>query len=567
MCGICGGNDLHRNYESGINAISHRGPDGMRLETYPLGISMGFCRLAIIDLSEKAMQPMSSKDGRIHLVFNGEIYGYRDIINRYIKNTSYNLMTSSDTEVILALYEIYGEKFIGYIDGMFSIVIYDERKQKLLLYRDRVGIKPLYYYLSGDSLLFASELKSIKAMLKNNEIVIDNSAVYDFFSYGYIPEPKTLYKNVYKLEPAHCLRYDICRNKVERIYSYWELNVNDKKIGRRNLQEIEEQYRFLVQKSVREQLVSDVPVCVFFSGGVDSGILAYETKKVNAEVETYSIGFADKRYSEEKFIVEFAKEVGIKNNIDILEDEIIGDVYYKSYRDWFDEPFDDLTAIPTYLLSSVAAKNVKVALSGDGNDELFGGYCSHQAYYLWVKGGIRNRLDFCFRHPKCENFNGKYLDAGMMYYAELYGCIPDCYRKIKKRRMGLSEDYDEYWFYRKHWRTDLPPYTRVRYADFMTYLPGDILTKTDRSSMAVSLEVRVPFLSRDLVEFSFSLAEEECNRHGEMKGIVKGSYSTLLSDTLLHRKKHGFTVPHESIKATRNSGKNKRWCLYDDLWG
>lgn len=564
MCGICGGNSQNRDYERAISLIRYRGPDGSKVCHFS-EITLCFCRLSIIDLSDTAMQPMSSADGKVHIVFNGEIYGYKKLREKLRKEKKYIFCTKSDTEVILAMYLSYGENFINQVDGMFAIAIYDERKGKLYMYRDRAGIKPLYYYWANGHFLFASELKAIKSMLDSDEIRIDKSALYDFFSYGYVPEPKTIYKNIYKLKPANCMVYNVQEKRIEKYYEYWELKVNMNKRSGRKREDIQEEYHYLVNKSVREQLISDVPVGIFFSGGVDSSIIAWEAMKFHANIESYSIGFEAKSYSEAPYIEKFAKEIGIVNHLDILEKQDINEELYGAYQEWFDEPYDDLTALPTYLLSKHAVREVKVALSGDGNDELFGGYVGQQRYYEWEQMGIGNRFKYGIEKSVTRD-EIKDLMSGLLFYAASYGCVPDRYRKMTKKRLGLPEDYDEYWFFREAWNSELPPYTRVRYADFKTYLLGDILPKTDRSGMAVSLEVRVPFLSRELIEFAFSIAAEDCNKLGEMKGMVKGAYRGRLPNELLERKKHGFTVPHRYIKATRIGGFERRYHLFLDFW-
>lgn len=564
MCGIVGGTERNRDYEKAVRLIGHRGPDGSKTLRVS-DVTLSFCRLSIIDLSDAAMQPMSSADGKVHIVFNGEIYGYKKLREKIQKEKKYIFRTKSDTEVILAMYLLYGEKFIEYIDGMFAIVLYDERKGRLYLYRDRAGIKPLYYYMAGGQLLFASELKAVKCMLRPDEIKTDKSALYDYFSYGYVPEPKSIYENIYKMKPASCIVYNVQTNKIEKYYEYWKLKVNTNKRSRRKQEDIWEEYRYLVNKSVREQLVSDVPAGIFFSGGVDSSIIAWEAMRCHSDIESYSIGFEEERFSEAPYIQKYAEQIGIVNHLDILGAGDLTCELYELYPKWFDEPYDDLTALPTYLLSNHAVKEVKVALSGDGNDELFGGYAEHAKYYEWEKKGIRNRFWYGIEN----NISGKEvkdLTSGLLYYASVYGCVPDRYRKIKKKRLGLSEDYDEYWFFREAWNPALPIYTRARYTDFKTYLLGDILPKTDRSSMAASLEVRVPFLSKELIEFAFSLAAEDCNMLGKMKGIVKEAYKERLPEELLERKKHGFTVPCGYVKAMRSRFGNRRYNVFRDFW-
>lgn len=564
MCGICGGNDWNRDYESALRLIGHRGPDGERVLRFS-GVTLGFCRLSIIDLSDTAMQPMSSVDKKVHIVFNGEIYGYRKIRERLQNEGKFFFMTKSDTEVVLAMYLLFGEGFINYIDGMFAIVIYDERKEKLFLYRDRAGIKPLYYYYFNKQFLFGSELKAIKGMLCAGEIRTDKSALYDYFSYGYVPDPKSIYQNVFKLKPANCLVYDLQKNKIEKYYEYWKLKINTNQKSGRRKEDVQEEYRYLVNKSVKEQLVSDVPVGVFFSGGVDSSIIAWEAMRCHPNTESYSIGFEAESFSEASYVKKYAKQIGIVNHIDILGEKDIKGELYGAYPGWFDEPFDDLTALSTYLLSIHVSEEVKVALSGDGNDELFGGYATHRRYYEWEQKGIRNRFHYGIE-KNISSDEMKDLMSGLLFYASLYGCVPDRYRKINKKWLGLPQDYDEYWFYRETWDTALPIYTRARYTDFKTYLVGDILSKTDRSGMAASLEVRVPFLSKELMEFAFSLAAEDSNELGKMKGMVKDAYRGRLSEELLERKKHGFTVPYEYVKATRNGGRNRRYNLFRDFW-
>lgn len=548
MCGILGGNDFSLDYKIGIQKIKHRGPDGLNVIEYK-DIVMAFARLAIIDLSKEAMQPMDSIDNNVHIIFNGEIYGYqkiKDSIKCY-----YEFKTNSDTEVILALYYLYGDNFIDKIDGMFAIAIYDERQHKLKLYRDRAGIKPLYYYNDGSRFLFSSELKAIQSILDKENLEIDNSALYDYLSYGYIPEPKSLYKKVHKLKPAMTLVYNLQSKEIESINRYWRLNINTNIGRRRSKEKLCEEFRDLVSQSIKEQMIADVPVGCFLSGGIDSSIVTYECMKFNRNIEAFSIGFEEKNYSELKYVEILTEQLGINSNTEVLNKDSVKGLYYK-IKEWYDEPFSDTSAFPTYLVSKKAAGNVTVVLTGDGGDELFGGYSRYKKFIDYSKNEKTHRFiklgKFLVSYGIIdEDLWSQEFKSSLEYYSELMGCKPDFMRLQRKKIFGLPNDYDEYWLIRKYYKNELPVLTRSRYLDFKTYLPGDILTKVDRTSMAVSLEARIPFLSRKLIEFAFSLSQEECNGNEGLKQIMKDAYDSLLPHEILYRGKKGFSIPPRYI--------------------
>ena len=272
MCGILGGSKKIWDYESGIKSISHRGPD-MRRVLREDRFSLAFARLSILDFSDAGMQPMTSMDGKVSIVYNGEIYGYVKLKARLEKK--YRFVSSSDTEVILSAYMEYGDAFIDHIDGIFAIAIYDRRNQTIRLFRDRVGVKPLYYFYDGRNFGFASELKAIEHMLDTEKLELDYTAIYDYLSFAYVPTPKTMYRNVRQLKPAHKLVYRIADQRISKQRKYWDFNVNDQ-IGRyRKDETLAEELRALVHKSVHEQMVADVPVGTFLSGGVDSSVVTY----------------------------------------------------------------------------------------------------------------------------------------------------------------------------------------------------------------------------------------------------------------------------------------------------
>ena len=296
MCGILGGNRHEWNYKAGIECMKHRGPDGIKccpLEDFTLA----FARLAIMDLSANAMQPMFSQDGKVGIVFNGEIYGFLEL-REELRKKGHIFKSTSDTEVILNAYLEWGEKFITKVDGMYGMAIWDKRDNTIKLFRDRIGIKPLYYFYNGRDFAFSSELKGITTLCDNINFEVDNTAIYDYLNYLYIPEPKTYYKNVYKLLPGHRLTFDIKSKKIVKNSSYWKLNVNPYQSRQKKQEDIIDELRILVRESVRKQMIADVPVGTFLSGGVDSSIITYESARISPQVETFSIGFDEQRFDE-----------------------------------------------------------------------------------------------------------------------------------------------------------------------------------------------------------------------------------------------------------------------------
>lgn len=523
MCGILGGNNRDWNYEQGIDSICHRGPDGKRVEYYG-DMTFAFCRLAIQDLSEKAMQPMNSLDGKVHIVYNGEIYGYQGLRDELANK--YPFRTCSDTEVILNAYLEYGEKFIDKIDGIFAMVIYDERIQKMYLYRDRIGVKSLYYYYDGTRFAFGSELKSLVNLLDDRTLTIDRLAIYDYLFYQYVPEPKSMYEKVYKLRPATKLIFDIQKQQIIGEEKYWNIKVNTSVGRKRKREDVSEELRELIRQTVREQLISDVPVGTFLSGGVDSSIVTYEASRVKPTMNAFSIGFKEGQYDESGRAAVFCQKKHIYLVQQILRNSDVKEIKNR-LPEWYDEPFGDTSAYPTYLVSKLARTKCAVVLTGDGGDELFGGYKRYRN--VQIKGDQLNRKDVYTQ------------------YAADASTVEDF--KIK---WGIPDAYNPYWHYDQYYEEEMPIITRMRYLDLMTYLPGDILTKVDRVSMAVSLEARVPFLARRIVEFAFSLSQEECLSGNELKGCLKDAYRGIVPDEILYGIKMGFSVPDNYLWRERH---------------
>lgn len=542
MCGILGGNNPQWNYEKGIECMKHRGPDGTRVIPRE-NFTLAFTRLAIMDLSIQGMQPMFSDDGQVGIVFNGEIYGYQKLRNRLIQK-EYVFHSTSDAEVVLNAYLEWGEKFITKVDGMYGMAIYDKRDGTIKLFRDRVGIKPLYYYYNGFEFGFSSELKGIVGMCNTVSFEIDNTAVYDYLHYLYIPEPKTYYKNVYKLLPGHRLVFDIKKRKIIKDSSYWKLKVNENQGSQRKQSDLIEELRYLVKESVKDQMVADVPVGTFLSGGVDSSIISYEGHQINPLIETFSMGFADSKYSELKYACELAKRHHICMNSKIFSRDVFQQCFHR-LQTWFDEPFADTSAFPTYIVSKLAKEKVSVVLTGDGGDEVFGGYRRYKV--IWQKekehGPDNLLVSAVYNRWKKNTIKDYFWLDDLSYLSKSYAWELKKNDKELRKQLGIHKGYDLLWFMKKNYFKDLPPFTRVQYMDFKTYLPGDILTKVDRTSMAVSLETRVPLLSKKLIEFAFSLSEEDRCPQGEEKGLFKKAYEKEIGKGILYRRKMGFAMP------------------------
>lgn len=563
MCGILGGNNRKWKYQTGINCMKHRGPDGIRIEVME-DVTFAFARLAIIDLSQNGMQPMFSFKKDVCIVFNGEIYKYKELRKKLEKK--YVFHSKTDTEVLMYSYLEYGDRFIDKIDGIFAIAIYDSRCKKIKLFRDRAGVKPLYYYVREKDFGFSSELKGIINMLGEDKLEVDKTAIYDYLTYTYIPAPKSVYKNVYKLEPAHYLIYDIEKRRIEKKAAYWKLRINTHEKGPYDPGETRYELRKRIAAAVQAQMVADVPIGTLLSGGVDSSVVTYECHKLNQNIQAFSMGFVDKTCDESKYARKLAKLWKL-NQCERIFDEEIYDSLLPKMREWFDEPYADISAFPTYSILQLAKeKGVTVVLTGDGGDEVFGGYDVVHAMYEKKGFNIRVLSDvyenIIRSHIKNNHriFSDKlFLDDIAFFSKKRYLALRD--EKIKyKKKLGIPDDYDDYWFIRKHYHAKLPPMTRAQIVDFHTFLPF-VLSKVDRTSMALSLEVRVPLLDREVIEYSFSLPQEARCPGRLQKELLKQTYPEIPND-IKYRDKQGFGMPYEYIS------KRKRPCeaFLNQLW-
>jgi len=560
MCGICGIFEPWR--ETAIDCavlkrmadtLRHRGPDDEGFYSGP-GIGLAHRRLSIIDL-EGGHQPLANEDESVWIAFNGEIYNFQELNRKYL-NTGHQFRTRSDTETIVHLYEEIGERCFAELRGMFAIALWDGRKKRLLLARDRIGKKPLFYSWDGRRLLFGSEIKSLMPG-GNFSPEIDLEALSDYFSYLYIPAPKTIYRNVRKLRAAHYLVVD--REGLREV-PYWDLSFGEPQ----RHSEAEWCARLLAEykNSVKVRLVSDVPLGAFLSGGVDSSSVVALMNEFQPPVTTCSIGFTEESYNEAAEAKEFAVSLQANHHEQIVTPKAIDIVEKLAWH--YDEPFADSSAVPTYYVSNIARQHVTVALSGDGGDENFAGY---RRYKFDVRENrVRSLLPYSFRrelfgplakyYPKADwaprIFRAKSTFQSLArsplegYFNTMSSCPPE----MKHMLLGADvlrklNGYDSIDVLRYHYdRADTTdPLSRIQYVDIKTYLVDDILVKVDRASMANSLEVRCPLLDHQLMELIAQIPSDLKLRRGIGKYIFKKSLQPVLPESILTRRKWGFGMP------------------------
>lgn len=560
MCGICGifepdGENIIRKstLKAMADTIRHRGPDDDGFYCCgPLGLA--FRRLSIIDV-EGGHQPLANEDDTVWIVFNGEIYNFQELKDRYLSH-GHTFKTRSDTETIVHLYEELGEACFAEMRGMFGLALWDSRRKRLILARDRLGKKPLFYSWDGRRLVFASE---IKAMWPAGGISseMDTQALSDYFSFLYVPAPKTIYRNIRKLRPAHYLVVD--RSGIREV-PYWDLQFKQT----RQLSESQWCEAFLdeYRTAVKSRLVSDVPLGAFLSGGVDSSSVVALMNEFQPPVTTCSIGFSESSYDEAKDAKAFATSIGANHFEQIVQPHAIELVSKLAWH--YDEPFADSSAIPTYYVSNVARQHVTVVLSGDGGDENFAGYRRYKLT-MWEDrvrgyfpesmrrsvfgplGQIYPKLGWAPRVFRAKNTLQSLSRSAIDGYFYGISCCPP-----PLKRQLLSADfqkqlggYDSADVLRYHYdRADSPDLlSRIQYVDMKTYLVDDILTKVDRASMANSLEVRCPLLDHKLMELIAQIPSSLKLHQGQGKYILKKALEPVLPAEILNRKKKGFAVP------------------------
>ncbi len=503
---------------------------------------------------------MGNEDGSVQAVFNGEIYNFLEL-REALKTKGHVFRTRSDTESIIHGYEEWGESVVDRLRGMFAFAIWDACRQKLLIVRDRIGKKPLYYHLDKGRIIFASELK---ALLTDPNIPrdMDLAALDCYLSFGYIPSPLSILKSVRKLPPAHLA---VSKGNCFSLRQYWHLDM-EHSISVAHEEEILDELRSLLDQAVRLRLISDVPLGAFLSGGIDSSAVVASMARLKGDgsVKTASIGFSDKKFDE----LEYAQIVANLYHTDHTEFvvnphalEVIDDIVWH-----LDEPFADSSAIPTYYVSKMARQKVKVALSGDGGDETFAGYA--QRYYMnRIEDTIRRKIPQLIRKDLLGPISALYPRADFLprplrlkgFLSNLSRSLEEAYSRdmsfyfLPEMKKDLYQpevsdaiqDFDPFHVLGFHFRTNQNPdaITRIQYVDIMTYLPEDILVKVDRMSMAHSLEVRSPLLDHKLVEYAGLLPSSLKLKSKESKYILKKAMEDRLPNKILYRKKQGFCVP------------------------
>lgn len=533
MCGILGHISINKTIDQAIfgqmlTTLEHRGPDDFGVYfSMDKKFALGHTRLSFLDLSDFGKQPFSTTEKDLWITFNGEIYNFLEL-KEELKN-HYEFKTNTDTEVLIAGYQTWGINFINKLKGMFAFALLDEKKGKLFLVRDRFGIKPLYYYQNSENLIFGSELKAILASeIPKKEI--DFSAFADYFVYRYVPSPKTIWKDIKKLPPAHYLEINTT-NLEQKLHEYWHISAENKTI---NPDEIIAKTDAILFKSVKEHLRSDVPIGSFLSGGYDSSALVYYLKKMDYDPKTFSIGFSKWEKSEHQFASIVAKHLNVDNK-SIIADNSSLDLVNKM-ADVYDEPIADISIVPTFMVSQLAGQEVKAVLSGEGADEIFGGYSwQHEFHKLNNPKGFFQKIKTKLQPIDTVSFYAKAMAMGWFDKEELQKMLhPNLHQFIPD---------DVHWFYRRHFNNALSPLKSIQYMDIKCFMAELVLTKVDRASMANSLEVRVPFLDHELFETVFSLDENGYYKKDKSKYLLYENIKNGLPKEILERKKQGFVGP------------------------
>jgi asparagine synthase (glutamine-hydrolysing) len=562
MCGICGiygfsglGPDAEETTKKMCSVMVHRGPDD---EGYYFDhkVALGMRRLSIIDLVT-GHQPISNEDKSVWVVYNGEIYNFPELRDQLLQK-GHRFATKSDTEVIVHLYEEEGEDFVLRLNGMFAIALWDLKSNTLILARDRMGIKPLHYWQTDNTLVFSSEIKSILQAGYPRELDFDGMS--RFFTFEYIPAPQTIFKGIKKLLPGHMI---VVHNSMIQVKPYWDVkHENGPNTIASEDAMLEEIYQRL-KESVKKRLISDVPLGIFLSGGMDSSsITALMSEVAVSKVKTFSIGFKEETFNE----LGYAKIVADRFQTDhqefVVESNLVQELVPRLIE-YLDEPLADASIIPTYIISKLARQYVTVALAGEGGDELFAGYDTYKAYqvarfyrkvpkfirdgliknFIWTLPASRKRLSF--------EFKAKKFISGIDYPPEIANIIWwGAYGPAEKEKLFVRD-------IQERWREDLfapvsfhlyncsaeDTVNRLGYLDLKLYLQDDLLVKTDRMSMANSLEIRVPFLDHAFVEYAASIPSSLKLKGLKTKHILKKAMAPYLPSEILTRKKIGFDIP------------------------
>ncbi len=528
----------------------HRGPDGYR-SIQGSNYFLGHRRLSIIDTSDRGFQPFVSEDEKTEVAVNGEIYNYKEIRGE-LEECGAKFSSQSDSEVILHAYCHWGvDRMLEKIDGMYGVVIHDRESGKIVFFIDRYGVKPLFYQVDGacSKVIVSSEIASLKNY--SSDLVVDETAIFDYLVYRYVPYPKSIYVNVFKASPGQVVEINLSTFDVNKRF-YWEMSNEKASI---NVDENKSTIERLIRDSMELQVVSDVPLGFYLSGGVDSSCLLCSARELNLDPRAISLDFVGSEKSERDFVDEFCDKLD-HNNLDIMTIEpqdtnhVLGEIVKK-----MGEPIGDDSVIPTYLLNKKAKDKVTVAIGGDGGDELF---CGYSRYKILAPGVTAGKLLFLAKHY-IKHFRSKFLcafryDERWERYTHLLGGMPasKVYRDYRNLFPNLESNYDPYWHYKRHYEKSdgVKDYMRL---DFKTFLPGLIFCKVDFASMLNSVEVRVPFMDRTIVEYAFSRYDEKSKRdYGTKTLLVEYLYRKTGLD-FTKRKKRGFGLPGPKYYQDGNS--------------
>jgi len=561
MCGIAGVVPLNggtpadgARLDAMCATIVHRGPDDAGCDIRD-GVALGMRRLSIIDVAG-GHQPIFNEDRTVRVVFNGEIYNYREL-RVELEAAGHRFTTASDTEVLVHLWEEHGPEFASRLNGMFAVALHDSRQQRFVLLRDHVGIKPLYYALTPRHLIFGSEIKAVLASGLTSR-TLDLDGLGQFLSWEYVPAPQTLLREVRKLEPGAMLDVDLATSRVTQ-RTWWHLPTVEGLRGtaRRTPAEWEEAVDATVRQCVRRQLVSEVPLGAFLSGGVDSSLVV----SAMGPAQTFSIGFDDPSYTEVAWSRRVAESLGVSHSVEIIRPDVVG--LFQHLMPFLDDPIGDFSIFPTYLVSRLARKQVTVVLSGDGGDELFGGY---ETYAAQEKARVWNRIPGVLRRsilepaiaglrPRPEkkglvNKARRFVEGlahderlgharwrlfvGSALRHELFA--PDAYE-------GLSTPVEAHVLALAAEAGPRPELDRALYVDLKSYLSDNCLVKIDRMAMACSLEGRVPLLDPELIELAFQIPVELKLHRGRTKPLLKRVAARHVPRDCVYRPKQGFSIP------------------------
>ncbi len=556
MCGISGFIDYSKSLSSSsvndmVKVLSHRGPDYLGAEFHEnndFSIAFGHSRLSIIDLSSNANQPFFYDSKKYWLVFNGEVYNFLEIKEELIA-LGFKFKTNSDTEVVLFSYLAWGNSCVKKFIGMFSFAIYDKTKEKIILYRDRAGVKPLFYYMKDNLFMFSSEIKSFhKIKSFNKDIDIDSVAL--FFRHGYIDSPFSIYKNVKKLMPGHYMEFCL-KNKSIDFNKYWDpIDYYNKPKLDISFSEAKRTLNNMLSSAFNYRMVSDVPVGVFLSGGYDSSTTAAILSSTNSsKINTFTIGFEGSSFDESENAEKIAKHLNTNHEtLQFKKDhlhEIIGNIPF-----YYDEPFGDSSALPSILVSKMASNNVRVVLSSDAGDELFAGYPKHYQHLSLYKiiaktpNLIKNRFAFLENFKRFEHrkglFSSKNISELLKVRLETVVFNENEVSKILNQNFTQkSTSFDKFKLLNNH--NDF--INKLLCIDYKTYLENDILVKVDRATMSQSIEGREPYLDHRLLEFSSRLPSNFKYNRGVSKYILKEINKDYIPDSIMDKNKKGFGGP------------------------